>query len=147
MITDQLRFEASQPHSAKDILLYSAIAMSAGTAGIRGGIVARGRVAVAGTELAVRPTTPQIIARTPGGRLLTKHAVERMISPPRGRVPMIPSFIDEFLNGATNIRKRTEHELGPTLTIRNKKFPGTEVVVDEATGNRVITVINPKLRK
>ncbi len=58
---------------------------------------------------------------------------------------MTPSQVDQVLDGATNIRKRSFHPAGNTLTIQNKNMPGKpQVIVDEATGSRVITVVNPK---
>ncbi|WP_217644367.1 hypothetical protein, partial [Paracidovorax konjaci] len=87
-------------------------------------------------------------ALTPDGRVLTEHALERMMNPPTGRAPMTPSEVDLVLNGATNIRKMSPHPQGNTLTIQNRNMPGApQVVVDAATGLRVITVINPRLKK
>ena len=83
--------------------------------------------------------------KTPGGRDIFVHAADRMVNPPRGRRAMSPADIDQVLDGATNVRKRTPHPKGNTLTIQNRNLPGRpQVVVDEATGSRVITVINPK---
>jgi len=85
---------------------------------------------------------------TPGGRLLTEHALERMTMPPPGRIPMTAADVDLVLDQATNIRKMSPHPLGDTLTIQNKNLPGSpQVVVDALTGQRVITVINPKGKK
>lgn len=57
---------------------------------------------------------------------------------------MTPTEIDQVLDGATNIRKRSFHPQGNTLTIQNRNMPGNpQVIVDEATGNRIITVVNP----
>jgi len=84
---------------------------------------------------------------TPGGRQIMFHAADRMVNPPRGRVPMSASEIDDVLNGATRVVKRDYHPQGNTLTIENANLPGSpRVVVDEATGQRVITVINPRRR-
>lgn len=83
--------------------------------------------------------------KTPGGRDINFHAADRMVNPPKGRSQMSPADVDAVLDGATNIRKRSFHPQGNTLTIQNRNLPGKpQVVVDEATGNRVITVINPK---
>ena len=91
---------------------------------------------------------PPVLQQTPGGRVLTEHAAERMATPPAGRAPMSAAQVDQVLDGATNIRKMSPHPLGDTLTIQNKNMPGApQVVIDAATGNRVITVINPRLRK
>jgi hypothetical protein len=61
---------------------------------------------------------------------------------------MSASQVDQVLDGATNIRKMSPHPLGDTLTIQNRNMPGApQVVIDAATGQRVITVINPKLPK
>ena len=81
---------------------------------------------------------------TPGGRTITAHAAERMVNPPAGRVPTSMADIDNFLDTVTNIRKITPHPLGDTLTLRNSNSSIKEIVVDAATGKRVITVINPK---
>jgi len=60
---------------------------------------------------------------------------------------MSPSEIDDVLDGATSVVKRSCHPDGNTLTIENANLPGRpRVIVDEATGQRVITVINPKKR-
>ena len=83
--------------------------------------------------------------KTPGGRDINFHAADRMVNPPRGRRTMTPAEVDQVLDGATNVCKRTPHPQGNTLTIQNRNLPGRpQVVVDEATGTRVITVINPK---
>jgi hypothetical protein len=90
---------------------------------------------------------PAALETTPGGRVLTEHALERMTTPPAGRATMSATEVDRVLDGATNIRKMSPHPLGDTLTIQNRNMPGApQVVVDAATGNRVITVINPKIR-
>ncbi|MDD7793071.1 hypothetical protein [Clostridium sp. 'White wine YQ'] len=82
---------------------------------------------------------------TPGGRTITAHAAERMVTPPPGRVPTSIAEVDEFLDTATSIRKISQHPLGDTITLRNTNSPSIkEVVVDAATGKCVITVITPK---
>jgi RHS repeat-associated protein len=81
---------------------------------------------------------------TPGGRTITVHAAERMVYPTAGRVPTTMQQIDDFLNYTTGIRKITQHPKGATLTLRNSSSSLKEVVVDAATGKRVVTVINPK---
>lgn len=84
-------------------------------------------------------------SKTPGGRDITFHAADRMTKPPRGRATMTPKEVDQVLDGATSIRGRTQHPLGSTLTLENSNMPGPpKVVVDEATGKRIITVINPR---
>jgi hypothetical protein len=84
---------------------------------------------------------------TPAGRQITSHAADRMVNPPKGRIPMSPADIDGVLDGATKVVKRNYHPEGNTLTIENQNMPGRpRVIVDEATGQRVITVINPRTR-
>lgn len=68
-----------------------------------------------------------------------------MVNPPAGRAPMTPMEVDQVLDGATKVVKRSYHPQGNTLTIENANMPGKpRVIVDEATGTRIITVINPK---
>lgn len=68
-----------------------------------------------------------------------------MVYPPPGRVPTSIKEIDNFLDTATELRKVTPHPLGDTLTLRNNNIPTIkEIVVDAATGKRIITVINPR---
>ncbi|WP_366921796.1 hypothetical protein MFMK1_002212 [Metallumcola ferriviriculae] len=81
---------------------------------------------------------------TPGGRTITAHAAERMVNPPKGRVPTSMTDIDNFLDTVTDIRKISQHPLGDTITLRNASSSIKEVVVDTATGKRIITIINPK---
>lgn len=84
---------------------------------------------------------------TPGGRQIMFHAADRMVNPPKGRIPMSPAEIDQVLDGATKVVKRSYHPEGNTLTIENRNMFGRpRVIVDEATGQRVITVINPRTR-
>jgi len=86
--------------------------------------------------------------KTPGGREISFHAADRMVNPPKGRAPMSLDEIDKVLYEATNIVKYQYHPKGFTLTIQNTNMLGKpKVVVDAETGNRVITVINPKLGK
>jgi len=60
---------------------------------------------------------------------------------------MSATEVDRVLDGATNIRKMSPHPLGDTLTVQNRNMTGApQVVVDAATGKRVVTVINPKIR-
>jgi hypothetical protein len=81
---------------------------------------------------------------TPGGRTISVHAAERMMTPPAGRAPTTMAEIDQFLDTATQVRKISPHPLGDTITLRNATAPRVkEVVVDAATGQRVITVITP----
>jgi RHS repeat-associated protein len=81
---------------------------------------------------------------TLGGRTITAHAAERMTNPPVGRVPTSMADIDSFLDTATDIRKISQHPLGDTITLRNDNSSIKEIIVDAATGKRVITVINPR---
>src|SRR5690606_38116387 len=82
---------------------------------------------------------------TPSGRLINFHAADRMVNPPAGRAPMTAAEVDQVLDGATKVVKRSYHPQGNTLTIENVNMPGKpRVIVDEATGNKIITVINPK---
>jgi|GEM_PF-1247577 len=84
---------------------------------------------------------------TPGGRQIMFHAADRMVNPPAGRVAMSPAEIDQVLDGATSVDKWSYHPQGDTLTIRNANMPGSpRVIVDAATGQRVITVINPRIK-
>lgn len=84
---------------------------------------------------------------TPGGRQIMFHAADRMVNPPGGRIAMTPSEIDAVLDGGIAV-KRSYHPQGGTLTIENPSLPGRpRVIVDEATGQRVITVINPKPKR
>ena len=83
---------------------------------------------------------------TPGGRQIMFHAADRMVNPPAGRIAMTPTEIDAALDGGIAV-KRSYHPQGGTLTIENPNLPGRpRVIVDEATGQRVITVINPRRR-
>ncbi len=83
---------------------------------------------------------------TSGGRQIMPHAAERMVSPPPGRAPMNMFEVDQVLNAGNKIRKVDFlHPKGPTVTIQNTMMPGKpQVVVDAATGQRVVTVIQPK---
>jgi hypothetical protein len=82
---------------------------------------------------------------TPKGRQINFHAADRMVNPPAGRAAMSPADVDKVLDGATKVVKRNFHPNGNTVTLENANMPGKpRVVVDEATGKRVITVINPK---
>ncbi len=85
---------------------------------------------------------------SPGGRNINFHAADRMVNPPRGRAEMTPSEIDKVLDGATNIRKRSHHPQGDTLTIQNRNMRGNpQVVVDAATGKKLSLLLIPKRRK
>lgn len=84
---------------------------------------------------------------TPHGRQITIHAADRMVNPPCGRAIMSPEEVDSVLDGATRIVGRADHPLGSTLKVENRNMPGRpQVVVDEKTGKRAVTVINPKRR-
>lgn len=55
------------------------------------------------------------------------------------------SEVDQVLDQG-NVIKRIDmnHPSGPTVTIQNTRMPGMpRVTVDQATGNRVVTVIQP----
>jgi len=85
---------------------------------------------------------------TPAGRQINFHAADRMVNPPRGRVPLTVAELDNLIDTADKIRKISRHPLGDTVTLQNTKLPGKpQVVVDAETGKRVITVINPKVKK
>lgn len=119
----------------------SSLNASAGKDGAAVNITAAGKTA----GISVGPSG---MTQTPGGRDVVDHAAERMANPPSGREPMSGAQVDQVLDGATNIRKRTDHPQGGTLTIQNQNMAGNpQVVVDEETGSRVITVINPKRKK
>ena len=82
---------------------------------------------------------------TPGGRIITVHAADRMVNPPNGRGITSIAEIDSFLDGVTKVRKITQHTHGDTLTLRNINSPRVkEVVVDSLTGRKIITVITKK---
>jgi hypothetical protein len=75
------------------------------------------------------------------------HAADRMVNTPKSRLPMSPAEIDRVLDGATSVVKRSYHPEGNTLTIENANLPGRQrVIVDEATGQRIINVIKTKKR-
>jgi hypothetical protein len=79
---------------------------------------------------------------TAGGRTIGPHAAERMKNPPRGRAPMSKTEVDEVLDTANKVRKVTQHPEGDTITVQRTDLPGKpQVVVDAATGKRVITVV------
>jgi hypothetical protein len=55
---------------------------------------------------------------------------------------MTKAEVDEVLDQANRIRKVTPHPQGDTVTVQNTRMPGKpQVVVDAATGRRVVTVI------
>ena len=73
------------------------------------------------------------------------HAADRMVNPPDSRGITNMAEIDEFLDGVTKVRKMTVNEKGVSLSLRNENSNRVkEVVVDAATGKRVITVITKK---
>jgi hypothetical protein len=50
--------------------------------------------------------------------------------------------VDEVLDTAGRVLKLKPHPLGDTITVQSTRMPGRpQVVVDAATGRRVITVI------
>ncbi|WP_210405620.1 hypothetical protein [Paludisphaera borealis] len=82
------------------------------------------------------------IATTPGGRILTDHALDRMNNPPAGRAPMTPSEVDQVLDNFDKVKKISAHPEGDTITLQSTTMPGKpQVVVDAETRSRVITVI------
>jgi hypothetical protein len=79
---------------------------------------------------------------TPGGRMIMDHAARRMVDPPAGRATMTMQEIDQVLDTGTKIKKVTPHPQGTTVTVQHPGMPGKpHVVVDGATGQRVITII------
>ena len=99
---------------------------------------------------AVVPYDPRFAAQqilgetpvTPKGRMITTHAAERMTTPPIGRAKMTTAEVDDVLDKGDRIKKLSHHRDGDTITIQSTTMPGKpQVVVDAATGNRVITVI------
>jgi hypothetical protein len=79
---------------------------------------------------------------TPKGRVISAHAADRMTRPPTGRGTMALTEVDEVLDSGNRIKKLTHHRDGDTITIQSTTMPGKpQVVVDAATGKRVITVI------
>ncbi len=90
----------------------------------------------------------QILGHEPvtrAGRQINYHAAERMVDPPRGRIPMTAAEVDHIIDTADRIKKVSQHPLGDTITLQKTTLPGKpEVVLDAETGNRIITVINPK---
>ncbi len=158
MIQEQLVAEVSRPISLAEAGEMTLIATSLGI----GGGPAMGRFAgVSARAAAVSESRAMVLfdgeyathqllgtTKTPGGRQIMFHAADRMVNPPPGRAPMTVEQVDEVLDKATNLRKISYHRLGDTLTIQNKSMPGSpEVVVDAKSGSRVITVINPRLKK
>ena len=84
-------------------------------------------------------------AETPGGRIITDHAARQMTTPPPGRVPMTAEEIDKVLDTGNKITKINPHPQGTTVTVQQTGMSGKpKVVVDAATGNRVVTVIKNK---
>ncbi|NOU26338.1 MAG: RHS repeat-associated core domain-containing protein [Polyangiaceae bacterium] len=82
---------------------------------------------------------------TPGGRTIMSHAAERMVQPPKGRAPMTMAEVDQVLDTADKIRKVSPHPDGATITLQSTTMPGKpQVVVDAATGRRVITVVKQR---
>jgi len=76
------------------------------------------------------------------------HAAERMVNPPPGRAQMTKELVDLVLDQGDNIRKITPPPEGTTVTVQNTRLPGKpQVVVDAATGKRIVTVINPRIKK
>jgi len=50
--------------------------------------------------------------------------------------------VDKVLDSADKIKKVSPHPEGDTVTVQSTKLPGQpQVVVDAATGKRVVTVI------
>ncbi len=85
---------------------------------------------------------------TEGGREIMDHAARRMTDPPAGRATMTMEEIDQVLDTGDKIRKITPHPAGTTVTVQSTTMPGKpQVVVDAATGQRVITVIKNRVKK
>nr|WP_320049937.1 RHS repeat-associated core domain-containing protein [uncultured Desulfuromonas sp.] len=83
-----------------------------------------------------------LVETTPGGRILTEHAIKRMTNPPKGRAPMTVAEVDKVLDTANKVKKMNFHPEGDTITVQNTNLSGKpQVVVDSETGKRVITVI------
>ncbi|GAB6098004.1 hypothetical protein JCM14469_42580 [Desulfatiferula olefinivorans] len=81
---------------------------------------------------------------TPGGKQINFHAADRMVNPPKGRVPMNATQVDDFIDTADSIKKIKITNEGTSVTLLNSKYPKAQIPVD---GNRIITVINPKVKK
>jgi RHS repeat-associated protein len=124
-----------------------------------------GAAPAAGEPLAGQPGTPgtaivkydpklaaeQLLGEsweTQGGRTISPHAAQQMTKPPPGRVPMTKDEVDVVLDTATKVRKVTVKPEGDTVTVQRPDLPGKpQVVVDAATGKRVVTVIKNKDRQ
>jgi len=84
-------------------------------------------------------------AKTPGGRTIMDHAARRMTDPPPGRGALTMGEVDKVLDTGNKIKKITPHSEGTTVTVQHTGMPGKpQVVVDAATGKKVITVIKDR---
>ncbi len=79
-------------------------------------------------------------SKTPGGKQINFHAADRMVNPPKGRSPMTPVDVDDFVDTADSIKKIKITDEGTSVTLMNSRYPKAQVVVD---GDRIITVVNP----
>ncbi len=81
---------------------------------------------------------------TPEGRILTDHAINRMLNGEKGRPPMSVADVDKVLNEGNVIRKYSaDNPKGATIAVQNTLMPNKPVVVvDAATGRRIVTVIS-----
>ena len=84
------------------------------------------------------------VSKTPRGRQINFHAADRMVTPPKGRVPMSIHQVDHFIDTADSIKKIKITDEGTAVTLLNSRYPKAQIVVD---GDRIITVINPKPKK
>lgn len=82
---------------------------------------------------------------TPGGHTISGHAADRMMNGGLGRRPMTIAEVDQVLDEGNVIKKiDMNHPRGPTFTIQDTTMHGMpQVVVDQATGSRIVTVIQP----
>lgn len=86
---------------------------------------------------------------TVGGRTISVHAAERMVHGGPGRRAMSLAEVDRVLDEGNVIKKiDVHHPLGSTITVQNTRMPGMpQVVVDAATGKRVVTALQPNNAK
>ena len=84
------------------------------------------------------------VSKTPGGKQINFHAADRMVNPPKGRVPMSAREVEDFIDTANGIKKIRIDDRGTSVTLLNSKYPKAQIAVD---GKRIITVVNPKRKK
>jgi len=82
--------------------------------------------------------------KTPGGKQINFHAADRMVNPPKGRLTMSISQVEDFIDTADKIKKIKIENRGTSVTLMNSKYPKAQVAID---GNRIITVVNPRKKK